>query len=720
MLLRPGSVGRPGQPARSVQQWALDATGESIRAAIADISKYGYSPHNLYTGDSSNFATWTANGATVTANSVTAPDGTQTADLVTRTGANGRIFIQGNITAPAVCTASLYLKKVVGSTVRFDLVNIANSATEFNFDTGVVTLVFPFTGSSVEVISNGWFRVSLRFLLTTPTACVGLYLQNLSDAYAAWGYQVNLGPTALTYVPTTSAAVGPTTPGFLLPGTAGARNNAAARSSVALQRTGDGTYEYAPHNLLLNSEAFASNWTAGAGVTLTDNTVASPRGDMTAATVSWSGAAVTTGFYRVSSVNPAGVANTKSIWVRADAAGGTIDIVDPGTTVGVLVHTLTTTWTRISLSEAAGAQPTSGGLWVRKTASSPATIYVWGGQFSLGALCAYIPTTSAAVYAPAVSHDGTAYDVQCEPSRTNLCLWNADMSNAAWVAASGATKVGAATALGAVPMYRLNVGSTAGSSFVYQTNLPLAASTLYTQLVLVRAVSGTSAFRLAYYDNVSGWRYSGDLLATTTPQILRVEFTTAVGTTIGQTAVAPATAGGTVGDIEVGGFSVIAGSVPATESLILTYGATASRGAQTYDLVGHGLTSTEGTILVDVIPAVVTTAPIYVGHSTGSTAALTADATNNYHWNGSTAYGPGIGSVANAINKLAIAWSGGTRTVAGGGIAGDNASAIGTMNALRLGASGQGNGSQDLSGRIRRLRISNKRLSNAALQGLTA
>ena len=145
-----------------------------------------------------------------------------------------------------------------------------------------------------------------------------------------------------------------------------------------IRLTGAGT------NILLSSNSIGdANWTVQSGIVATLNNVAAPDGTTTATKLDISAAPNTAGVFQVAGPGVNGSVNTKSMWVRADVAGGTVKIVDPAIGAGSTTATLTTSWQRVVLTDAAGSQPSGGGVWIQKTASSPNLIYVWGAQLTL-------------------------------------------------------------------------------------------------------------------------------------------------------------------------------------------------------------------------------------------------------------------------------------------------------------------------------------------------
>ena len=407
------------------------------------------------------------------------------------------------------------------------------------------------------------------------------------------------------------------TTGWRLPGHGGVRLSADAMTGPRLEQQQDGTYRWAAHNLLQYSDAFTTGGRWSAGGTGDPVLAAATAPDGRAAF--W----LTTGTGAVSTAESAKVIYLSGAYATVSAANQTVAArlrvySSTATTLGITffswggeesVKTVALTagqWTWVEASNTFGASAGQVGIGLVVGANA-STVWFDAAQLNLGPTAlAYVPTAASARYAPAVTWDAAlgVWGLRSEPAATNLVLWSADMSNAAWqVFGTGATKVAAATSLGALPMYRVNVGSVGGdasaASAVYQNSDSLPTSQVVTVSAIVRAVSGTSAFRLTCTHN-GGVNTAGsaDLLATTTPQLFQFTLTTGSGAA-GNIAIRAATAGGVVGDIEVGGFQLETGS--RATSPIPTFAATVTR---TVDAPSNSLaTATEGTVVVDYIPA---------------------------------------------------------------------------------------------------------------------
>ena len=221
----------------------LTYTNPSAKMVYGSDGVLRYAPHNLLTfSEQFDNAAWGKAQATVTENSTStvAPDGTTTADALLDTATNNIHYIAHSISglSPAgrTFTVSAYLKK---STLDYATVGIADVSTGslyavavFNLNTGAVaTSGAAGTGYSVvsspppTSVGNGWYRCVVTAVAGTSVtflrAVVGLSKNGVISAGAAgfesylgngsgffvWGAQCAFGSSALTYIPTTTAAV---------------------------------------------------------------------------------------------------------------------------------------------------------------------------------------------------------------------------------------------------------------------------------------------------------------------------------------------------------------------------------------------------------------------------------------------------------------------------------------------------------------------------------
>ena len=184
-------------------------------------------------------ATWTKLAATVTANATTAPDGTATADKLedtATTNSHGIAIASYGTYGANTYTGSVYVK---AAEYGFAFIWMDSGAGDgvtgqINLSTGAATVTRGAGGTwsapsvSSSNAGNGWWRVSITATTTltsvqtrvyqSPTAFTTgsygtpSYTGTTGSGIYIWGAQLELGSTASTYIPTTTAAVTVGTP----------------------------------------------------------------------------------------------------------------------------------------------------------------------------------------------------------------------------------------------------------------------------------------------------------------------------------------------------------------------------------------------------------------------------------------------------------------------------------------------------------------------------
>jgi len=246
---------------------------------------YGWSGHNLALQSEDFSTTWANVNSTDTVNSVVAPNGTTTGDTVTDNSANNQHSIYQDasiIVVNQIFTISVYAKAGTRTVINLAIASLTDVFIAATFDLSAGTVSQSGVGSSGGVLAgsaisdegNGWYRCSVSGSINNVTSVFfqasladaatfsrdgwgrKLYIGDGSDLYL-WGAMLNRGPTALPYIPTTTAAV-------YLP---------------ALHVHGGGTSN--TENLVLQSETFNS-WATKTNLTVSSDAIAAPDGNVTA------------------------------------------------------------------------------------------------------------------------------------------------------------------------------------------------------------------------------------------------------------------------------------------------------------------------------------------------------------------------------------------------------------------------------------------------------
>jgi hypothetical protein len=321
-----------GTPANDLSNVALDASnlvqlGTSPKMVHFPTSPYvRWSSNNLQirSQELSN-AHWTTNNVTVAANDTTAPDGSATADKITANAGSASHSLYSAIVAIPTgiqTSISCYLKN---STVQFvQLAGVFDTGDWFSvvadIANGTITETAAGAGDSVGAgsivsVGNGWYRVSVDGILSTGgngnfsieavpsgTPTQGSY-SNVTwspagtEAFWAWGAQVNRGPIATPYLVTTTAA---------RIGIPQSYDTAAAKYGILVEPVAT--------NLALRSEEFGTTWSLLAG-SLTSNDTTAPDGSVTADKLAGSGSNTLHGF--IQTIANTNAATTYSIYAKA-------------------------------------------------------------------------------------------------------------------------------------------------------------------------------------------------------------------------------------------------------------------------------------------------------------------------------------------------------------------------------------------------------------------
>jgi len=161
----------------------------------------------------------------ITANNTTGPDGASTADKVVPNTTNGlhEVYITTTLATATQYTYSLFVKSTGYQNIAIGMDNNAfagNAAiVNFNLSTQVITnLQATPQASGIVSVGNGWYRI---WITNTTTAAdtagiIVLFLDNSGNTSFAgngtsglylYGFQVELGAIATSYIPTAGSTV---------------------------------------------------------------------------------------------------------------------------------------------------------------------------------------------------------------------------------------------------------------------------------------------------------------------------------------------------------------------------------------------------------------------------------------------------------------------------------------------------------------------------------
>jgi hypothetical protein len=159
-----------------------------------------------------------ATNISVLVNTDIAPNGTQTADKLTSTSTSQPRI--GSINVLSAGVFSVFAKSVDAQFIQ--LINTADGEAYANFDivNGVIGTFGTKTTATIQNYGNGWYRCIAYFNIATAPSPARLYITtNISAGYGGggvgplnaslltWGWQIEVGSYATSYIPTTSASV---------------------------------------------------------------------------------------------------------------------------------------------------------------------------------------------------------------------------------------------------------------------------------------------------------------------------------------------------------------------------------------------------------------------------------------------------------------------------------------------------------------------------------
>ena len=347
-------------------------------------------------------AFWSVDNGSITANSTTAPNGTTTADTLTRNASTAYLYNGSFNLGIGEFTQSIYAKANASSSIRLEFVTGAfgrGAACIFDLSNGTAGTLTIYGGVSgftatIESVGNGWYRCSIGGTITIADT----YYYEISITTGSiyiWGAQINIGSTAKPYFPTTDRLNVPRLT---------YQNGGGGCPSLLLEKQST--------NLVTYSEQFDNAawppFTTGSGtVNVIANAAISPDGTQNADEIQFTRSALTEQAVIYQTQSASNATYSRTIYLKAARSqdiGKKVDVwsYNGSSLISPISATLTADWQRFDAGTATGGlveilsfgylpsalYPTTSGTDVR--------FYAWGAQGEVSNYAtSYIPTQAS-------------------------------------------------------------------------------------------------------------------------------------------------------------------------------------------------------------------------------------------------------------------------------------------------------------------------------------
>ena len=289
-----------------------------------------------------------------------------------------------------------------------------------------------------------------------------------------------------------------------------------SRGTNATLTGSDGLIQYAPHNLLTNSEDFeAAGWTKRGTCTVTANAVAAPDGTTTADLISGLGVSGND-IFQASATVALNTPASPSFYINKVSTTGTLRVGNPSDSSkgawNVNLALVDPGWQRITLTHPAVTVVTSfvgngsgDGLIFLAQAGGPLSFYLWGAQLNIGSTAqSYNSTTPKNLLGFTQEPENAAWTKSNSYVQQNLLTWSQDFDNAAWAKSTSSVTANATVAPdGSLTADSLIEDTSTNQHATSQIFGSGVVSTTYTFSVFLKQNTRTKA-QIAISDNATG------------------------------------------------------------------------------------------------------------------------------------------------------------------------------------------------------------------------
>jgi hypothetical protein len=364
-----------------------------------------------------NNVLWGKSDAIISADAIFSPIETMTADKLVATAVSSTHYITqqpaGSISGTTY-TISVFVKQAELTRIQYVNNALGSGVASYNLSTETATLGSG-VSASMQNYGNGWYRCIMTYIpLTTGSFNIQIrladssgntsFLGNGVNGVYLWGFQIEEGLTATSYIPTI-ASIRTKFAGII-------QDGSVAQNIPRLDYTNSTCpsilVEPTRTNLVLYSEQFDNGYwdKFGGGVAsapvVTANVETAPDGTMTADRVVFTlnGGTLGTDISQLGSANftSTSITRTQSVYIKT--TDGTTKVFSFISPIGALTPiTITSVYQRFTFTSI-GINVSQIRLRLRGSASgegtaTSATIAIWGAQYEDGSTAtSYIPTTT--------------------------------------------------------------------------------------------------------------------------------------------------------------------------------------------------------------------------------------------------------------------------------------------------------------------------------------